>query len=608
MTSYDCKGAKITAELRRLSLDRAMMSEFLANEDFYRKKAVASTPAEARKMYDNLSYYWPIIHRWNSRPRIYHAYGMHIRRISDLRKILLAANGGHIKTGKDMSCSPQQTAAEQRGESCYLGLDQRVKGQERTADAPKANRAQKCEKPSYRDISSSPSQDPKRDVSMIKDIRQKREQASIYAPEPSMTFDEAFLLRYFKHKGLVGEQATALLSTYGLIHKLCFGVEGHSSSGKSFTLNNIVDLIGDEHIGRVELGSKRSAWYRDDLDEKQVLYFTELQKAADNKDIMEILKNLGEGTDAVREITVPGRKGKRETVKAVIQAGKGVAYTLATENLFKKDIELSTRYWQVYTDISDEQTRRIEEARALRANLGEDLSLMEQEEISMLRQHLISCLHTPGMRYVNPYRMGFFGQGKQPVKARRFQDHLIRMVEGCAKFHYGERLRDDDKLLVELSDMYTIHRCYSKQFVMSINNIPFLGDVVLDRFEAQEDAGEGKGKPGLSPEEMFNAMLEDYSSLTQDYISHVFTQLANSGFLMEEGRRKYTLGKRQDYSFATSMDWQQVWLRGMAFMQEWYPDSLEEWKEKQLTDGSLVVWDPLTEHDVVLFSPGHDKS
>jgi ABC-type glutathione transport system ATPase component len=91
------------------------------------------------------------------------------------------------------------------------------------------------------------------------------------------------VVKYFKNKGVVGEEGLAVAITLALINKASFGVEGYSGSGKTFITDKLIELVEDK-VYTIGLSSKLAIF--SDLmrmNTKQIIYIPELQKAMQDR-------------------------------------------------------------------------------------------------------------------------------------------------------------------------------------------------------------------------------------------------------------------------------------------------------------------------------------
>lgn len=401
------------------------------------------------------------------------------------------------------------------------------------------------------------------------------------------------LLNFYRHNGLVGEEKTAILQTLGAIHGLCFGIESLSGSGKTYTLNIILDLLPKEYVYIIPQASDKAIMYdTEKVNQAKIIVVTELQKSANNKTVIEVLKDLGEGRTAERKVTKADRSGVEEQK---IEAGKSIIYTLALENWFKKDRELERRYFQLYTDISEGQTRRILSSAAQKEYLTEeDLRIMSDGEILALKEHIRGCLILSPSRYINPFADSIIQNMPTNIKARSFINHYFNLIQASAKFHHRERLKEGGNIFVSLEDVYLISELYNEQFLKSTLRIPLAGEELLTLFDEERFT---------SSADVHKRLKHKKSPLTFPVVNDMLEELAEAGYLEKEDydSRGDNYRKISDIKIIENkIDWQSVWESGLEIIMKNYPERAGAWIEAQAKDGRVSALDPLKGGEVQL--------
>lgn len=387
------------------------------------------------------------------------------------------------------------------------------------------------------------------------------------------------LVEFYRSKGLVGEEKTCILQTIGAIHQLSFGIESLSGSGKSFTLDILMDLLPEDSVYVLKQSSDKAAMYDSErVNRAKVLVITELQKSS-SKTMIEVLKDLGEGKDAERIVTNGDKTG---VVQQKIESGKAVIYTLAIENWFKKDRELERRYFQLYTDISEEQTKKILQKIA-EGEYSEGTNRGSPNE-SALRDHIGSCLDLR-FSYVNPFAQAIIREMPLKIKSRSFARHYFDLIQACAKYHHNERVKEGG-LFVNLEDVYLIHQLYSDQFFKSVLRVPIAGEQIVGAFDGEMTAAD-----------VYRRLKRGNSALSFDVAVDMLEQLVEAGYVEKDS---YT-AKEPRYSkirdidgFENRIDWLEVWNSGVIVMREEYPEIYERWASQQIEGGFVYGFNLIT--------------
>ncbi len=261
----------------------------------------------------------------------------------------------------------------------------------------------------------------------------------------------AELLKAYKSLGLVGEENNALIQTFAAAHGMSFGIEGSSGSGKSHTINLLMELLPRDAVYTMELSSKTAEMYNcDEINQAKIIYIPELQKAIKGNPVaLEIIKNLTEGRDAVRRV-----KAGAAMLEQRIDGNKAVIYTLAAENLTKKDAELTRRFFTLYTDSSEEQTARIMEYLALgqySARGSEEKSL-----VNRVRKHL-ECSMALKENFVNPFAPYLVEALPKTLDMRSKVKHYLQLINASARFHHYARCKGNGAIFTSLEDVFNIN-------------------------------------------------------------------------------------------------------------------------------------------------------
>jgi len=412
---------------------------------------------------------------------------------------------------------------------------------------------------------------------------QETPQSEIEVKEIQPSLD--LLLRYYEHEGVVGEKNNAILSTFALIMKRYFGVEGPSGSGKSFVVNKAVKLMSDL-VYTMELSSNTAESYNaDEINRHEIIYIPELQKAMGNKNaiMIELIKNLSEGRDAKRLVR---DQDMRQNVLYRITSGKGIAYTLALENIYKKDVELSRRVFQLYTDMSKKHTDEILKSKAKgRFMTEEEKTRITPQELEALKKHALTCIRLDFQNYINPFSEYLDSTIPRENKARSFDDHLFGLMNASAKFHYHERLVSEGNIFLNLQDAYLINELYARQFLLSVLRIPILGEQILEYFSEQQSTS------GVT--DIYHKLRGENSGITSAVVQDALDDLANVGFLEKRGKTgPYSIGRRSLAS-ESSIDWQASFRDGYEKMKDKFPGLIDDWLKTQLIDDAIKVYNPI---------------
>lgn len=335
---------------------------------------------------------------------------------------------------------------------------------------------------------------------------------------------------YFYAKGVVGEEKNKRAILLGILARKCIGLEGMSGSGKSYQTDAILSLFPKSFIYEMGLQSNLANWYdRDKINKAHIIYVTELQKAANNLELIETLKNIGEGKPITRKVTNKQRNGVDELV--IDSKDKIFFYTLAFENKAEVDTELGRRRIGFITDISNEQTRNILEDKVRRRYFGIDKKVLDAK---VIKKHILDVWNLR-KKVIIPYGKCIVEKIPPKILSRTYTDHLLDLIEACAKFNYKNRIIEDEIIYADIEDLKIVMDCYGEQFVKSIYNIPIGGDLVLNKMRDLENSG----KANATPNELQNYIMD--VDLAGANLKEVLKKLETAGFISENPDKTYSL-------------------------------------------------------------------
>ncbi|MBI2574803.1 hypothetical protein HYV82_02875 [Candidatus Woesearchaeota archaeon] len=384
------------------------------------------------------------------------------------------------------------------------------------------------------------------------------------------------IVEHYRAKGLVGEESTCIVQTLGAIHLMNFGIESLSGSGKTHMADMLIELLPEGAVYRMGLSSNTAEMYdAEQINRCSIIYIPELQKAMrttnPNPIMVEVLKSITEGKDATRKVRDQNAGVNRQYT---ITAGKGVIFTLAIENDFRYDAELSRRVFVLYTDVSEEQTERVLRYKAARRHAAPlERQAANYHGESMLKAHIAQCMDMR-FSYENPFADRIAESVPRTIRARSYADYLFGLIEASAKFHHKSRLVEKDALFISLEDVHEVYAHYWKQFVMGLLRVPLLGEQALAAFE-----------PGLPMEaqEAYERMKGPSSSPSPAYSFHLVKNtlegLAAAGMLEKDDQesRRPLYVKAKELPLEPNIDWQQCFRAGAAYMYATYPQIAEKW-------------------------------
>lgn len=275
---------------------------------------------------------------------------------------------------------------------------------------------------------------------------------------PELAYDQRILDRFadeVRLRGLVGEEATAstlylALTSRLLTQQVSVGVKGHSSSGKSYTVETVVSFFPPEAVIEMTAMSERALVYntRDYRHRTLVVYEVVAlrEQAEDNLTSYFVRSLLSEGRINY-EVTVRGKDGGFVT-KTITK--EGPTNLIFTTTKTRVHAENETRVLSLNTDDSRAQTARVLLEMANEAEAGVDLDEWRR---------LQAWLQTAERRVTIPYALQLAGL-IPPVAVRLRRDFaaVLALIRSHAILHQLTRDRDRRGRIVATLDDYEVVR------------------------------------------------------------------------------------------------------------------------------------------------------
>ncbi|MDO8555850.1 MAG: hypothetical protein Q7R96_01600 [Nanoarchaeota archaeon] len=317
----------------------------------------------------------------------------------------------------------------------------------------------------------------------------------------------ATLVNFYRDFGVVDEEKTCVLLTLAMVHGLHVGVEGPSGSGKSYIVQGLSELLPKEQVYTLELASDKAVFYDAvRVNNARFLIAPELQKPLKEKNgsTIEVLKTLSEGRDLDRLVTQTGGQVRHQVISG---KNKVILYTLAMENSFKKDAELSRRFIVLYTDTSDEHVQHVLQESAMRqfADKNKNLDILET---ASLKRYLSSLIALQDVKFRDPFAVFMRRYIPQIPRAVSFVNHYDHLLNAFTKFYHPVRLRDGKQVFTALEDHYQLFTLYHENFMQ---NLFALGDG-HENMQVPAVDWEGCFRAGLE------AMIQQYPSFADQWL------------------------------------------------------------------------------------------
>ena len=414
------------------------------------------------------------------------------------------------------------------------------------------------------------------------------------------------VIEFAQSYDVVGEETNLILVTLATLFKIPFGIISLSGSGKSVIADLIFEnLLGESSVFEVPHTSA-TALINDylNINTKKHLYIPELQKLTQSGPIaIELVKNVMEGKAYSRiKYDVTSDRNIVPTINPI-----HCAFTLALENRTKEDEEMSRRHFVIHTDISKGQTKRVIDLKCERRFKPSRLRKPE-EILNKLKEYIRFVDDIPKKKYENPFAPYF----KEIVEAdyirvRSMLDQYFDLMESSALWNYPKRIEYNNKVFLNLQDVYNVHMLYGAQFQRNILQIPLLGSVILRCFD---DAKGIKRKQGQLIEYVDTTELER----TRLSIPMIHRQLKKRKMIVKhntikaicdelcEGNylEKERIGSLNFYSkifeieeFKDKLDFKRCWEVGCERMKKEYPKIYKKWLESNSQSQNIKLNHPV---------------
>jgi hypothetical protein len=257
-------------------------------------------------------------------------------------------------------------------------------------------------------------------------------------------------------RGLVGEERLAktiyLVVTSRLLEKqVSTGVKGHSSSGKSYSVETVLKFFPDEAYLTFTAMSEKALIYsgRDYAHKTIVIYeLTALRENATDDDMTSYFVRtlLSEGRIDY-EVTVKGKDGNFATKHIVKEGPTNLVFTTTKTTVHAEN---ETRILSLDTDDSPDQTKRI--LLGMAAEDDHDGDLQDWRDFQQ-------WLATTGNRVTIPFAKKL-AELIPPVAVRLRRDFgsLLALIRTHAFLHQATRDRDKNDRIIATADDYEVVR------------------------------------------------------------------------------------------------------------------------------------------------------
>ncbi len=424
------------------------------------------------------------------------------------------------------------------------------------------------------------------------------------------------VVRYAQSLGprsLVGEER-ALLTVFCafVMGKRSLLIESFSGSGKTVIADAIMGLIKDEQKFEIRMTSPQYLYYNADvINNSSFILFPELQKVAASPEVMEILKDWGEGKHATRGVTDVARfretHGREGTMELELDP-KPFLTTVAIENSQYEVVQLREflrRLTKVHTDPGKEQNRRVIVQKLLQwAGHWQEISNIQERE--GLIGHISNCINGPKVEgriikgYTNPASEALLKSIPLDfIEVRSALPRLITITNGITRFLHSNAIRSGKNLLVAPVHMWLAWRIYGQSFLQDALNIPEpMGEQILALIPETADPDFASIDDTLSSNQLWEQLRGQGYALTRDQLQKLLDRLVYNGWLGElEGvfeQKTHYYYRSSLREFDTEPNWHQVVEASQKNVAVNHPDKADEYIRRFCPGKKKTVTDPLT--------------
>jgi len=337
--------------------------------------------------------------------------------------------------------------------------------------------------------------------------------------------------------GVVGETGNRLMIYLGFTSRILekpinIVMKGESSSGKSYTAQNVMKLIPPESVVFVTKLTPQALFHYGEYElQYKILYINEIQGSEQADYAIRSAQSEG---DLV--LSMPYKDPQTGEISTLEKRVKAPIQFFLTTTFTSIHAENETRNFSLFTDDSPEQTRRIGEI-AIRKAMGENFGL---EESLLRRFHNFQRMLKADWQVIIPYAREIFEAfPTYPVRLRRDREQFLELLKIITIAHQANREQkeeDGKKFLFSTLADYDLARQLTLQLWKStIFSMPPKSEQLLGIIDAA-----GLGAANLSGEFTVNDVLTETGDMwSKPTVLKWLEPLVRGGYLTKrQGRRK----------------------------------------------------------------------
>lgn len=293
--------------------------------------------------------------------------------------------------------------------------------------------------------------------------------------------------------GVVGEEILRLMiylcfTSRILKDPLSMTVKGESSSGKSFSCQNILKLIPEEGYHFITRATQNAFYHLpEDGMQHKIIYINEVQ-GSETADYS-IRSAQSEGDLILMMPIKDPVTGNMETITKRVKGPVGFLVTTTKPNMFDEN---ETRNFSVFSDDSPELTKNIGNV-AIRKAKGEVFEL-DHKEINLWRN--MQRLLKPDLKVIIPYAEEVLGSfPDNPVRVRRDRERFRVFLNVITILHQTHRKIDNGLIYSTIAD-YQIAKILAEELLLkTIFESNPTADILAQAIQQMDSDGRPFGLP-----------------------------------------------------------------------------------------------------------------
>lgn len=418
-----------------------------------------------------------------------------------------------------------------------------------------------------------------------------------------------------KYQPLIGEEAGLLtvFTAFAMARRPTI-VDAFSGTGKTVMADAVVSLLPESDVETTDMLSAKAIYAKAaQINRKRFMYAPELQNAGDQDEFVKVLKKLGEGKSAKREVTGGLlQDGTRDLVSSEINWIPTLT-TRAVENKKADEIfneEAQRRFVIVATDPSANQTRKVINAQAkVYARGVKRVRDMNDFEMFQLRAHVAASVNAyeriddvliPGIEAFAARVPDVFTSSRSAFPT------LVAVAKGVGIFYHTsetivESVEDEKTrrtLVLSPERFAETLEFYGPTFYANCMRLPAMGQALIERMPAYKTNRDGvvDFSSMLTVEQIGAALSATGWSIEKKKVEAMVARLVDVGFIaraeIDDGAKRYHLTPLSDIKNTT--DWAAILENARDTARDVLGDQAEAWVKKHAQGRSVTYTSPIT--------------